>query len=332
MQTSVAPSPASAPSDVRHDWSRDEIEALLALPFFDLAHLAHTVHRTHFPAGEVQLSQLLSIKTGGCPEDCAYCPQASRYDTGLDREALLAVDEVVTKAREAKAGGATRYCMGAAWRSPKGNDLDVVCTMVREVKALGLETCATLGMLDLDQALTLKDAGLDYYNHNLDTSPEAYGDIITTRTYDDRLQTLRHVRDAGMSVCCGGIVGMGESPTDRAGLLHQLASMDPHPESVPVNLLVKVKGTPLAQVNDLDPFDFVRTVAVARVTMPRSHVRLSAGREEMSDELQAWAFFVGANSIFTGEKLLTTKNPGGKDGRLFARLGLTPEPSPAAAE
>jgi biotin synthase len=311
---------------IRHDWTRTEVEALFALPFNDVMYKAQTIHRRFFNPNEVQVSTLCSIKTGACPEDCAYCPQSARYDTGLEREKLMAVEKVIEEARAAKASGATRFCMGAAWRSPKGKDMPYVVNMVQGVKALGLETCMTLGMLDADQAQALAGAGLDYYNHNLDTSPEFYGDIITTRTYQDRLDTLANVRKAGMKVCCGGIVGMGEEVSDRAGLLIQLANMSEHPESVPVNMLVKVEGTPLAEQADLDPFDFVRTIAVARILMPRSHVRLSAGREEMNEQLQALAFLAGANSIFYGEKLLTTANPeASKDMRLFQRLGLKPE-------
>lgn len=313
-------------STVRHDWRRDEILALFALPFNDLLFRAHSIHREHFNPNEVQVSTLCSIKTGACPEDCAYCPQSARYDTGLEREKLMQVEKVVEEARAAKASGATRFCMGAAWRSPKGKDMPYVTKMVKEVKALGLETCMTLGMLDPAQAQSLADAGLDYYNHNLDTSPEYYGEIITTRTYQDRLETLANVRAAGMKVCCGGIVGMGEEAADRAGLLQQLANMAEHPESVPINMLVKVEGTPLEQEEDLDPLEFIRTIAVARILMPKSHVRLSAGREAMSDEMQAMAFFAGANSIFYGEKLLTTANPeANKDMQLFARLGIQPE-------
>jgi biotin synthase len=272
------------------------------------------------------VSTLCSIKTGACPEDCAYCPQSARYDTGLEREKLMAVEKVIEEAKAAKASGATRFCMGAAWRSPKNKDMPYVTTMVQGVKALGLETCMTLGMLDEQQAQALSDAGLDYYNHNLDTSPEYYGDIITTRTYQDRLNTLANVRKAGMKVCCGGIVGMGEEVSDRAGLLLQLANMADHPESVPINMLVKVEGTPLANEADLDPFDFIRTIAVARILMPASHVRLSAGREQMNEQTQAMAFLAGANSIFYGEKLLTTPNPeASKDMQLFKRLGIKPE-------
>ena len=311
---------------VRHDWSRDEILALFALPFNDLLFQAQTVHRRHFNPNEVQVSTLCSIKTGACPEDCAYCPQSARYDTGLEREKLMAIEKVIDEARAAKATGATRFCMGAAWRSPKSKDMPYVLNMVKGVKALGMETCMTLGMLDEQQAKDLADAGLDYYNHNLDTSPEYYGEIITTRTYQDRLETLANVRAAGMKVCCGGIVGMGEEQLDRAGLLQQLANMPEHPESVPINMLVKVEGTPLDKQEDLDPFEFIRTIAVARILMPKSHVRLSAGREKMNDQTQSLAFFAGANSIFYGEKLLTTANPEtSKDMQLFKRLGINPE-------
>ncbi|HEY8940471.1 MAG TPA: biotin synthase BioB [Cellvibrio sp.] len=313
-------------NEVRHDWTRAEINALFALPFSDLMFQAQSVHRAYFNPNEVQVSTLCSIKTGACPEDCAYCPQSARYDTGLEREKLMAVEKVIEEARAAKASGATRFCMGAAWRSPKGKDMPYVTHMVKGVKALGMETCMTLGMLDEQQAQDLADAGLDYYNHNLDTSPEYYGEIITTRTYQDRLQTLANVRKAGMKVCCGGIVGMGEEENDRAGLLQQLANMPEHPESVPINMLVKVGGTPLADQADLDPFDFIRTIAVARILMPKSHVRLSAGREQMNEQTQAMAFLAGANSIFYGEKLLTTPNPeANKDMQLFNRLGIKPE-------
>lgn len=320
-------SPSSMPfGEVRHDWTRAEIQALFALPFSDLMFQAQAVHRTHFNPNEVQVSTLCSIKTGACPEDCAYCPQSARYDTGLEREKLMAVEKVIEEAKAAKASGATRFCMGAAWRSPKGKDMPYVTHMVKGVKALGMETCMTLGMLDEQQAQELADAGLDYYNHNLDTSPEYYGEIITTRTYQDRLQTLANVRKAGMKVCCGGIVGMGEEESDRAGLLQQLANMPEHPESVPINMLVKVGGTPLADEADLDPFDFIRTIAVARILMPKSHVRLSAGREQMNEQTQAMAFLAGANSIFYGEKLLTTPNPeSSKDMQLFNKLGIKPE-------
>jgi len=315
-----------SPATIRNDWTRAEITALFELPFSDLMFQAQSVHRAFFNPNEVQVSTLCSIKTGACPEDCAYCPQSARYDTGLEREKLMAVEKVIEEAKAAKASGATRFCMGAAWRSPKGKDMPYVTSMVEGVKSLGLETCMTLGMLDAEQAQALANAGLDYYNHNLDTSPEFYGDIITTRTYQDRLNTLDNVRNAGMKVCCGGIVGMGEEESDRAGLLLQLANMKEHPESVPINMLVKVEGTPLANQADLDPFDFIRTVAVARILMPQSHVRLSAGREQMNDQMQALAFLAGANSIFYGEKLLTTANPEtNKDMQLFKRLGINPE-------
>ena len=327
---------------LRHDWTREQVRALFALPFNDLLFQAHTVHRANFDANAVQRSQLLSIKTGACPEDCAYCPQSIRYETGLKKDPLMEVQAVVEAAREAKAEGATRFCMGAAWRSPKDRDLDKVEAMVREVKALGMETCMTLGMLKAHQAQRLADAGLDYYNHNLDTSPEFYGEIITTRTYEDRLETLGHVREAGVKVCCGGIVGMGEGETDRAELLRQLAIMTPHPESVPINNLVQVAGTPLAGGEALHPIEFVRTIAVARILMPTSYVRLSAGRTDMPDELQALCFFAGANSMFYGEKLLTTGNPqNARDEALMARLGIRPEggapgqvhnPAPACAK
>ena len=312
---------------VRHDWSRTEIGALFALPFTELLHRAATVHREYFNADEVQVSTLLSVKTGGCPEDCGYCPQAQRYHTGVDATKLMACDDVLEKARAAKAAGASRFCMGAAWRSPKDRDIPKVAEMIAGVKALGLETCATLGMLSDTQAQALKEAGLDYYNHNLDTAPDFYGDVITTREYQDRLDTLSNVRDAGLKTCCGGIVGMGESRDQRAGLLHTLATLPAHPDSVPINRLVRVAGTPLAEEKELDPFEFVRTIAVARIVMPKSMVRLSAGRETMSDELQALCFLAGANSIFHGEKLLTTGNPDtAKDDALFARLGLKPMP------
>lgn len=310
---------------LRHDWSRYEIEQLFNLPFNDLLFHAQQLHRQHFDPNEVQVSTLLSIKTGRCPEDCGYCPQSVRYDTEVENEPLLPLEQVLEQARAAKAKGSSRFCMGAAWRSPKDRDLDPVIEMVKGVKALGLETCLTLGMLSDAQTRRLKEAGLDYYNHNLDTSPEFYGDVITTRTYQDRLDTLQHVRDAGIHVCCGGILGMGEAREDRVGLFQQLANQPRHPESVPINLLVKVEGTPLANAEALDPIEFVRSIAVARIIMPASHVRLSAGREAMSDEMQALCFLAGANSIFYGEKLLTTPNPAAdKDRLLFARLGLTP--------
>ena len=317
---------ASQTTTIRHDWTRDEVLALFDQPFNDLLFQAQVTHRQHFNPNEVQLSTLLSIKTGACPEDCKYCPQSARYDTGLEKEKLMAVEQVIEEAKAAKETGATRFCMGAAWRSPKDKDLPYVAEMVREVKALGMETCMTLGMLKEEQAQMLADAGLDYYNHNLDTSPEYYGEIITTRTYQDRLNTLGNVRKAGMKVCAGGIVGMGEGEKDRAGLLMQLANLPQHPESVPINMLVKVAGTPLDQQQDLDTFEFIRTIAVARIMMPESHVRLSAGREEMNDEMQAMAFMAGANSIFYCEKLLTTPNPkANKDMQLLERLGIQPE-------
>jgi biotin synthase len=309
----------------RHDWTREQVRALFALPFPELMFRAAQVHRENFDPTEVQISTLLSIKTGGCPEDCAYCPQAARYDTGVKAEKLMSLEAVLTEARAAKEGGASRFCMGAAWRSPKDRDLDNVCAMVEGVKALGLETCATLGMLTGDQAAQLKQSGLDYYNHNLDTSPEYYGAIITTRTYDDRLDTLDHVRAAGIHVCCGGIVGMGEGLEDRVGMIATLARLPMHPESVPINMLVQVEGTPLAVAGKLDPLDFVRTIAVARICMPASMVRLSAGREDMSEETQALCFLAGANSIFYGPKLLTTPNPGrDRDMALLDNLGMRP--------
>jgi biotin synthase len=313
--------------EVRNDWTLHEVEALFALPFMDLMFQAQQVHRRHQLPNTVQISTLLSIKTGACPEDCAYCPQSVRYDTGLEAEELMEVAAVAARARAAQQAGASRFCMGAAYRAPKPKDLQKVTAMIREVKALGLETCATLGMLTEAQAVELKAAGLDYYNHNLDTSAAYYEKIITTRSYQDRLDTLKAVRDAGMSVCCGGIVGMGEAPEDRAALLHTLATLPSHPESVPINQLVRVSGTPLADSPALDPFDFVRSIAVARILMPRSHVRLSAGRSEMSDELQALCFMAGANSIFYGDKLLTTGNPEtAHDRRLFERLRIAAEP------
>ncbi len=323
--TEVA-SPAGNSGEIRHDWTRRGVEALFALPFNDLLFKAQGIHRRYFDPNEVQVSTLLSIKTGDCPEDCAYCPQSTRYDTGLESETLMEVEKVLEQARAAAASGATRFCMGAAWRSPKDRDMPYVLAMVRGVRELGLETCMTLGMLTQEQAAQLSEAGLDYYNHNLDTSPEFYGDIITTRTYRDRLETLDHVRDAGMKICSGGIVGMGEQQADRAGLLQQLANLPQHPESVPINMLVRVEGTPLAAEEDLDPFEFVRTIAVARILMPASHVRLSAGREEMNEQMHALAYFAGANSIFYGERLLTTPNPqANADMALFERLGIRPE-------
>jgi biotin synthase len=305
-------------------WSVAQIEVLFDLPFNDLLWQAQQVHRQHFDANAVQLSTLLSIKTGGCPEDCGYCPQSVHYDTGVEASKMLDIDAVLSAATDAKAQGATRFCMGAAWRAPKDRDIEKVAELVSGVKALGMETCCTLGMLSESQAQSLKEAGLDYYNHNLDTAPEAYGRIITTRDYQDRLDTLEHVRSAGMSVCCGGIVGMGESRTERAGLVAQLANLTPYPESVPINELVKVEGTPLADTDKLDPFEFVRTIAVARITMPTARVRLSAGREQMGEAIQALCFLAGANSIFYGDKLLTTGNPqSAKDRALLDRLGMT---------
>ena len=323
--TAIESRPAVAPPGLRFDWRLEEIQALFALPFNDLVFRAQSLHREYFDPNAVQVSTLLSIKTGGCPEDCGYCPQSVHHEAPVQAEKLMKVDTVVEAARAAKRAGASRFCMGAAWRNPRGRNFERVLEMVERVRAEGLETCVTLGMLDAQQSQRLKAAGLDYYNHNLDTSPEFYGEIISTRTYEDRLDTLRHVRDAGINVCCGGIVGMGEMRSDRVSLLQQLACQTPHPESVPVNLLVRVEGTPLANEAALDPFEFVRTIAVARILMPQSHVRLSAGREAMSDELQALCFLAGANSIFYGEKLLTTPNPdAGHDRQLFERLGLKP--------
>ena len=316
-------SPAVAADSAR--WSARQVEELFDAPFNDLLHRAHEVHRRHFDPNAVQLSTLLSVKTGGCPEDCAYCPQAARYHTGVADEALLAVEEVRAAARLAKANGATRFCMGAAWRGPRQRDLERVVEMVKAVRAEGLETCATLGLLKEGQAEQLKAAGLDYYNHNIDTSREFYGEIITTRTQDDRLQTLARVRGAGIHVCCGGIIGMGETRRTRAALIAQLASLDPYPESVPINNLVRVAGTPLHGADPLDPLEFVRTIACARITMPKAMVRLSAGRQEMPEAVQALCFFAGANSIFYGEKLLTTGNPDvAHDRALFAKLGIRP--------
>jgi biotin synthase len=318
-------SSASLAGALRHDWTRAEVRALFDLPFPDLIYQAQTVHRAYFDPTEVQVSTLLSIKTGGCPEDCAYCPQSAKFDTGVKAEKLMDVDAVLGEARAAKEAGASRFCMGAAWRSPKDRDLDKVCAMIEGVRAMGMETCVTLGMLTGQQARRLKASGLDYYNHNLDTSPEYYDQIITTRTYQDRLDTLDHVRDAGIHVCCGGIVGMGESADDRVGMIATLASLPVHPESVPINMLVQVEGTPLSTGGTFDALEFVRAVAAARITMPRSLVRLSAGREEMSDEMQALCFLAGANSIFYGPKLLTTPNPAADhDKDLMNRLGLRP--------
>jgi biotin synthase len=312
---------------LRHNWTIDEIERLFVQPFNDLLFRAQQIHRQYFNANQVQVSTLLSIKTGACPEDCKYCPQSAHYDTGLERERLLAVEKVLAEAQAAKEQGASRFCMGAAWRNPKDRDMPYLIEMIKGVKQLGLETCMTLGMLTPPQAMALREAGLDYYNHNLDTSPEFYGEIITTRTYQDRLTTLQNVRDAGMKVCAGGIVGMGESRRDRAGLLQQLANLPQHPESVPVNMLVKVAGTPFEQLDDLDAFEFIRTIAIARIVMPQSMVRLSAGREMMNEQMQALCFLAGANSIFYGERLLTTANPtASKDQQLFEKLGLVPMP------
>ncbi len=325
MRSFPKQSPAQSGDDatIRHDWSRREVLALLALPFNELLYRAHAAHRRFHDPLRVQVSTLLSIKTGACPEDCAYCPQSAHYNTGLGKERLMSVGEVTAAAARAKREGAERFCMGAAWRRPSDENLERVSEMVCAVKALGLETCATLGMLDAQQAQRLKAAGLDYYNHNLDTSPEFYGAVITTRVYQDRLDTLQHVRRAGIKVCAGGILGMGESRDDRAGLLEQLANQPEHPESVPINMLVRVEGTPLHDAPDFDPIEFVRVIAAARILMPRSWVRLSAGREEMSDEMQALCFFAGANSIFYGEKLLTTPNASAHhDRELFSRLGM----------
>jgi biotin synthase len=320
-----APAEASQDAHIRNDWTAAEVEALFALPFNDLLFRAQTLHRTHFDPNEVQISTLLSIKTGGCPEDCAYCPQSAHYDTGLGREALMEVDAVVAAAVRAKEAGASRFCMGAAWRSPTDRDLDQVCRMIEGVRQTGMETCVTLGMLTDRQARHLKDSGLDYYNHNIDTSETYYGDIITTRTFEDRIETLGHVRDAGLNVCSGGIVGMGETRADRAGMLTALATLPVHPESVPINQLVAVEGTPLEKAEAVDDIEFVRTIAVARILMPASVVRLSAGRTEMSDAVQALCFAAGANSIFYGDQLLPTDNPATEiDRKLFDRLGLKP--------
>jgi biotin synthase len=320
---SAIATPLKTTPELRRDWTRAEMRSLLDLPFPELLFRAQSFHRQHFDPCEVQISTLLSIKTGGCPEDCAYCPQSAQYETGVDASKLMRVDEVLSEARAAKERGASRFCMGAAWRAPKNRDLDAVCAMIEGVKALGLETCVTLGMLTGAQARRLAAAGLDYYNHNLDTSPEHYGAIISTRTYQDRLDTLAHVRDAGIHVCCGGILGLGEDMDDRAGLLTTLANLPQHPESVPINALVRVEGTPLAEASPVDPLDFVRVIAAARIAMPRSFVRLSAGREGMSDEAQTLCFLAGANSIFYGPKLLTTPNAGqDRDRALLSRLGM----------
>lgn len=317
----------------RHDWTRAEIEALFDLPFTELVFRAATVHRAHFAPDEVQLSQLLSVKTGGCAENCGYCSQSAHFETGLAASKLMAADDVAAQARRAKAGGAQRFCMGAAWREVKDRDLPQLTAMISAVKAEGLETCATLGMLTAPQAQALRDAGLDYYNHNLDTSPEYYGSVVTTRTYQERLDTLEHVRAVGMSTCCGGIVGMGESRADRAGLLHALATLPAHPDSLPINALVPIKGTPLGESAAIDDLEFVRTIAVARIVCPKSMVRLSAGREGMSRSTQALCFMAGANSIFVGDRLLTTPNPGvDSDAKLFADLGLKPMAMAGAAD
>ena len=331
---SPRPTPEPRADDLRHDWQREEVMALYALPFNDLLYRAHGTYRTWHDPNKVQISTLLSIKTGACPEDCAYCPQSGRYDTDIEPERLLSLDEVEQTAVAAKASGASRFCMGAAWRNPTDKHLDHAVEMIHTVRKTGLETCMTLGMLTQPQARRLKAAGLDYYNHNLDTSPEFYGSIITTRTYQNRLDTLEHVRAAGIHVCCGGIIGMGESREDRTGLLLQLACMPSHPESVPINMLVQIKGTPLYGIEKLDPFEFVRTIAVARLLMPQAYVRLSAGREAMNEQTQALCFFAGANSVFYGDTLLTAKNPAPhKDQQLFSRLGIEadrlPVPEPA---
>ncbi len=321
---------AAAPSG---PWTVEAIQKLLDLPFMDLLFQAQTVHRAHWPAGDVELATLLSVKTGGCPENCGYCPQSAEFDTGVKAEKLMGVDEVLAAAQAAKDAGATRFCMGAAWRAPKDRDIEKMGELIGAVKGLGLQTCATLGMLESHQAVALKDAGLDYYNHNLDTAPEYYTDVVSTRQYQDRLDTLDHVRSAGISVCCGGIIGMGEAPVHRAGLIAQLANLDPYPESVPINSLVRVPGTPLADSDPVDPFDFVRVIAVARITMPRARVRLSAGRQQMGDAVQALCFLAGANSIFYGDKLLVTGNPDADaDAQLLARLGLPGHRTAASAE
>ncbi len=325
MLYKLLPMPSTTARPIRHDWKRDEILALLGLPFHDLLYSAHKTHRDFHDPARIQTSSLLSIKTGSCPEDCAYCPQSAHHNTGLERGSLMPLEQVVAAAVQAKRQGAERFCMGAAWRKPSEKDLRQVAEMIRAVKRLGLETCVTLGMLDAAQARHLKTAGLDFYNHNLDTSPEFYGTIITTRVYQDRLDTLENVRRAGIKVCAGGILGMGESREDRAGLLEQLANQPGHPESVPINLLVRVEGTPLERLPDFDPIEFVRVIATARILMPKSWLRLSAGREEMSDEMQALCFFAGANSIFWGNQLLTTANASTQhDHDLLSRLGLEP--------
>ncbi len=319
---------AEADDGLRHDWTREEVEALLALPFNDLIFQAQTVHRKWFDPNEVQKSTLLSIKTGGCPEDCGYCNQSAKFDTGLSASKLMEVQKVLEGARRAKEAGASRYCMGAAWRNPKDRDMEAIVAMIKGVREMGMETCMTLGMLSPEQTIRLKEAGLDYYNHNIDTSEEYYKEIVTTRTYQDRLDTIQRVQEAGMNVCSGGILGMGESQSDHAGMLQTLANLTPHPQSVPINMLMQVKGTPLGESKEIDPIDFVRTIAAARIMMPKSVVRLSAGRENMSEETQALCFLAGANSIFIGEQLLTTKNPAKeKDDAMFGKLGLKPMPA-----
>jgi biotin synthase len=329
----TAVAPASRPDEIRHDWTRAEIQALFDLPFADLLHQAQSVHRRNFDPNRVQLSTLLSIKTGGCPEDCGYCSQSAHFESGVKAEKLMAVEAVLADARRARDAGATRYCMGAAWRSPKDKDLDAVCDMIEGVRAMGMETCVTLGMLNAAQAARLKDAGLDYYNHNIDTSPEYYDKVVSTRSLGDRLNTLSHVRDAGIHVCSGGIIGMGEQRSDRVGMLWTLATLADHPDSVPVNMLAETEGTPLGHSAPLEPLELVRTIAVARILMPRSMVRLSAGREGLSDEAQALCYLAGANSIFFGPRLLTTGNPANeRDVVLFDRLGIKPMEVGTAAE
>lgn len=328
--------PVAAQATAPGAWTVEAIQELLDLPFMDLLYRAQTVHRQHWPKGDIELATLLSVKTGGCPENCGYCPQSAEFDTGVKAEKLMTVDDVTSAAQAAKDAGATRFCMGAAWRAPKDRDIEKMGALISAVKGLGMQTCATLGMLESHQATALKDAGLDYYNHNLDTAPEYYTDVVSTRAYQDRLDTLQHVRSAGISVCCGGIVGMGESPVHRAGLIAQLANLNPYPESVPINSLVRVPGTPLADSEPVNPFDFVRVIAVARITMPTARVRLSAGRQQMGDAVQALCFLAGANSIFYGDKLLVTGNPDVEaDVQLLAKLGLnghrTTAPSEAAA-
>jgi len=331
LHTHISQQSESAPiamGNIRHDWSEAQANELYNLPFADLMFQAQAIHRQNFDPNQVQKCTLLSIKTGGCAEDCSYCSQSAHFDTGLKAKKLMELDAVLTEAKSAKASGATRYCMGAAWRNPKARDMPKLVDMVKSVKELGLETCMTLGMLTGDQARELSDAGLDYYNHNIDTSEEFYSKIITTRTFQDRLDTLEEVRNAGMNVCSGGIIGMGEKENDRLNMLVTLANLPKHPESVPINMLIPMEGTPLGDVEQVDAIDFIRTIATARIMMPQSYVRLSAGREDMSDETQALCFLAGANSIFTGEQLLTAKNPGeDQDARLFAKLGIEPEPA-----